>query len=100
MSLELLSRLREAKPIELTREELAGLLAEARLLREEDTRLSGPIRLLEVDRRVLVQEQSFDGRLALRVVSSVEAGQAFLKDRLASYERMWDGCGCKVDHFA
>ena len=24
----------------------------------------------------------------------------FVDDRLAAYERMWDGCGCKIDYFA
>jgi hypothetical protein len=28
------------------------------------------------------------------------AAQRFIADRLAAYERMWDGCGCRIDYYA
>ena len=24
----------------------------------------------------------------------------FIQDRLAQYERMWDGCGCRIDYYS
>ncbi len=46
----------------------------------------------------LVQEETPDGQILLRRLGSREAAEEFVEDRLATYERMWDGCGCKVDY--
>jgi len=86
--------------VEITPQELEGLLAAARIVREEDTRLAGMLRVLELDDRTLIQEQTFDGQPLVRRMESAEAALAFVVERLATYERMWDGCGCKVDHYA
>ena len=36
-----------------------------------------------------------------RVLRTLDEGEvrAFVADRLETYERMWDGCGCRVDYF-
>ncbi|UCC82757.1 MAG: hypothetical protein JSW46_17585 [Gemmatimonadota bacterium] len=35
----------------------------------------------------------------LRRLSDAEEAGHFVKDRLEAYERMWDGCGCKIDYY-
>ena len=27
-----------------------------------------------------------------------ETAERFVEDRLSDYERMWDGCGCKIEY--
>jgi hypothetical protein len=31
--------------------------------------------------------------------NSAVAAQQFVADRMAQYERMWDGCGCRVRYY-
>ncbi len=46
---------------------------------------------------VAVEEPSSRERV-LRRLTEDEVGP-FVKDRLDTYERMWDGCGCKVEYY-
>jgi hypothetical protein len=85
-------------PLELDQEELAALLEAAEVIRDADTCLAGRIRILEIDDVVMVQEQTQQGEILVRRVDTVDAANALVDDRLATYERMWDGCGCKVDY--
>ena len=83
---------------ELSEVELAELLAAADVLREEDTKISGLIRVLVVDGLTVVQEQTPKQRYLARVVENVDSASRFVEERLDTYDRMWDGCGCKVDY--
>ena len=94
----LLEKLGEAPRLGLSPEELAGLLEEADLVREEDTCISGMIRILRLRNTVLVQEETPEREIVIRIRPSVEAAEEFVAGRLEIYERMWDGCGCKVDY--
>ena len=94
----LLEKLGEASRLDLSPDELTGLLEEAELVREEDTCISGMIRILRLNNIVLVQEQTPDHEIVVRIRPTVEAAEEFVAGRLATYERMWDGCGCKVDY--
>lgn len=95
---DLLERLSDAARLGLSPDELAGLLEEAELVREEDTCISGMIRILRLKNTVLVQEQAPDREIVIRIRPTVEAAAEFVAGRLETYERMWDGCGCKVDY--
>jgi len=95
---ELLAGLADEPIVLLSQDDLPALLAEAEALREEDTRFAGSIRVLSMDGRILVQEESPEGRVYIRGFDSREAADAFLEERLTTYERMWDGCGCKVHY--
>ena len=46
---------------------------------------------------VAVEEPSSRERV-VRLIEEHEV-QAFVEDRLDTYERMWDGCGCKVAYY-
>lgn len=81
-------------------DDLAGLLSVARSVREVDTRVAGVLRVLELEGVLLVQEQTTRGQLLVRRVGSLAAAEALIAGRLEIYERMWDGCGCKVDYLA
>ena len=94
----LVNRLR-AGPAALEPIELERLLGAATLLREVETGMAGPIRVLEHVGAVILAEQTLEQQPVARVVASVEAADALIADRLAVYERMWDGCGCKVRYF-
>lgn len=46
---------------------------------------------------VAVEEPSSRERVLRRLAE--EEVRAFVEDRLETYERMWDGCGCKVEYY-
>ena len=92
--------MKERSIIILRADELSELIESAELLREEDTCIAGQIRILRVDDRILVQEQAPETKnVIVRELPSKEEAERFVEGRLSVYERMWDGCGCKIDYF-
>ena len=96
---ELERRLATERVVELDAGEVDDLLANGQVVREADTGIAGAIRILEVDGMVVVQEHTRDRRPVARRLADAAAADRFVDDRLAAYDRMWDGCGCKVDPF-
>jgi len=94
----LLEKLGETARLDLSPDELEGLLETAEIVREEDTCISGMIRILRLRNTVLVQEETPDREIVVRTRPTVEAAEEFVAGRLEIYERMSDGCGCKVDY--
>ena len=45
-----------------------------------------------------VEAPSRDARVA-RLLGGADEARAFVQKRLEEYERMWDGCGVKVDYY-
>jgi hypothetical protein len=43
-------------------------------------------------------EQPSSGERVVRRLADDEV-RRFVQDRLDTYERMWDGCGCKVEYY-
>ena len=95
---KLLEKLGDTSRVGLSPDELAGLLETAELVREEDTCISGMIRIILLRDIVLVQEETPDREIVVRIRPTREAAEEFVDRRLETYERMWDGCGCKVDY--
>jgi hypothetical protein len=95
---EQLEALRGRKVLEIAGDELEALLAAATLVREVDTGMCREIRVLRLEGRVLVQEHSKRGRILLRGFDDLDAADEFVRSRLQTYERMWDGCGCRIDY--
>ena len=95
---DLLEKLGDASCVGFSPDELVGLLEEAELVREEDTCISGMIRIIRLRNTVLVQEETPDREIVVRIRPTREAAEEFVDRRLETYERMWDGCGCKVDY--
>jgi len=90
---DLVANLRSPAPVPVDRDLLVGLLEVAEVLRQENTCIAGWIRILFADGAILIQEETPDGNALARRMPSVEDANDFVDDRLASYERMWDGCG-------
>ncbi len=75
---------------------LAGLFTE---VERHATGFAGDLVLLRrEDAFAALEQPAPDGWVVRRLGGRAEA-DAFLKDRLAQYERMWDGCGCRIDYF-
>lgn len=78
-------------------QELHNFLSAAELVSEVDTHVNHTIRLLRYRGGLLLQEVSLDGEILVRSMTSREKAESFIEKRLDAYERMWDGCGCKIN---
>ena len=96
---EITDRLQSQAPLPIDRPALVDLLEAAEVIRQENTCVSGWIRILSVGSVILVQEETPDGNALIRRMATIEDADSFVRKRLETYERMWDGCGCKVDYF-
>jgi hypothetical protein len=97
---EIIREISEQSVVKIDREELAAVLEEAEVIRAEDTALAGWIRILSLGAQVIVQEETPERDVLVRALASVDAAKRLVDERLADYERMWDGCGCKIDYYA
>ena len=76
--------------------ELAGSFEE---VERHDTRLAGNLIILRDDDTFLaVEEPSRQARVIRKLGGRAEAA-AFVTKRMEEYERMWDGCGCRVEYY-
>lgn len=95
---ELVVEIEQQAIIAFDGEALPELLEAAEVIRADDTCVAGWIRILRIGGHFAVQEQTPDGEILVRRLISREAAERFVEDRLNDYERMWDGCGCKIDY--
>ncbi len=82
----------------ISSQELNTLLSQVEIILEADTIISHMIRILKVNATFWVQEKSPKNEILLRTFASEKAAKEFVDDRLQIYEKMWDGCGCKIDY--
>ena len=56
-----------------------------------DTGLAGKLRLGRLGKQLVAVEEASPTHLAVRALSSASAARTFVQERLAAYDRMWDG---------
>ena len=64
------------------------------------TVLAGDLLIVRCPDGLAAVEEPQRGERVLRRLADEAAAQEFVQDRLDAYERMWDGCGCKVDYYS
>ncbi len=70
-----------------------------KVLKEDNTYVCNYIRILELNKHILVQETTLNHEIAIRMFKNKKDAEEFVQERLETYEKMWDGCGCKVDYY-
>jgi len=95
----IIEKARKSKYVKLSESELKNLLSASKILRDKETNISDKIRLLEYKNELLIQEKSNKDELIVRLMKTIKEADDFIKERLETYDRMWDGCGCKVDYY-
>ncbi len=96
---ELISRIKKEACLKIDEKELELLLSKCKVVKEKDTLISGKLRLLNYQNNLLIQEKSNKGELLIRFMQNKAEANKFIDERLEIYDRMWDGCGCKVDYY-
>lgn len=83
----------------LSETELEELLIRSEIVEEKDTLICGIIRILKQNQHFFIQEYSNQNEIILRSVNSPDQATQFIQERLKIYEKMWDGCGCRIEYF-
>jgi hypothetical protein len=83
----------------LLESELNALLSASKVIQEEETLISDKIRLLKFKDDLLIQEKTDKNEFLIRLIKTNKEADDFIKERLEIYDKMWDGCGCKVEYY-
>ena len=97
--LSILRKTRKNKYIILSESDLKTLLAGCKILQEIETNISDKIRLLKFKNELIIQEKSNKGDFLVRLMKTKKEADDFINERLDIYDKMWDGCGCKVEYY-
>jgi predicted aminopeptidase len=68
-------------------------------LERHDTFIAGHLVIARRDEVLVAVEEPMRDRRVIRRLADDGEARRFVKDRLDTYERMWDGCGCKVEYY-
>lgn len=93
----ILERLKEKNVAQITNEEASEILGSFTVEKEYETGIVGPIKILQGEdksKKVILEEDA-KGNNFIRFIHPQDV-EEFLGERQSIYDKMWDGCGCKV----
>jgi len=90
---------KKKKYLAIDENDLNELLTNSELILEENTYISDKIRLLKIKDDLILQEKTTNDEYLIRIIESKKEAEELIQQRLDIYEKMWDGCGCKVDYY-
>ncbi len=64
------------------------------------TGVAGDLLIVNGAAGIAAVEQPTPDQRVVRLLSDAEEVRRFVEQRMDEYERMWDGCGCKIDYFS
>lgn len=96
----LVLRLADETIVPLEEAEWDAVASEFEELDRHSTFISGDLLIVRLESTVAAVEQPAPGKRVIRRLADLEAARRFTDSRLAEYERMWDGCGCKIDYYS
>jgi len=97
---ELHHRLQSERIVPLPAFDWASLAGEFDELERHDTLVAGYLLIVRGTSGLAAVEQPSADRRVVRLLADHQQARRFVQDRLEQYERMWDGCGCKIDYYA
>jgi hypothetical protein len=97
---ELERRLRSERIVPMPASQWAELADEFEEMQRHDTLVAGQLLIVRGEAGLAAVEQPSPDERVIRLLSDEEQAHRFVADRLEQYERMWDGCGCKVNYYA
>ena len=91
------SHLKEKNVYQIPEYEVSELLTNYSVEQEFETGITGPIKILRTNdkEKKLILEIDQKGHNFIRFVD-IQDIKEFVDERLSIYDKMWDGCGCKV----
>ena len=96
---ELNQKLLDQEIVPLSAGDWAGVKEHFEELERHGTFVVGDLLIVRGETGLAAVEQPFRDKFVLRPLASDEEKDEFVKKRLEKYERIWDGCGCKIDYY-
>jgi hypothetical protein len=93
-------RLQAERIVPILASEWAELASGFVELERHDTLVAGYLLIVHGASGLAAVEQPSPDERVVRLLSDEQEARRFVEERLEQYERMWDGCGCKVDYYA
>jgi hypothetical protein len=91
-------RLRSKGVIPFAPSEWPRVAAAWREIERHATHFAGDLVILQSGDEFAALEQPSPERWLIHHLPDRESAREFVSERLAQYDRMWDGCGCKIDY--
>lgn len=96
---DLSKRIKTEKFLIISSDELQGLLQNSQIVFEQDTRIRDYIRILRDEDNFILQETTNLGEIMIRRFETEADAMKLVKERMEIYDKMWDGCGCKINYY-
>ncbi len=96
---EVTRQLDERRYAVVTAGERDGILGATEVTKRHSTLGSGDLVEGEWRGWPITVEQAADDQFVVRRFADANERELFVERRLGQYERMWDGCGCRIDYF-
>lgn len=84
----------------ITADEWTSVAAAYAEVERHATGLAGDLILVRTPDGLAAVETPHEGVRVVRLLGDASAASAFVRHRLEQYERMWEGCGCRIDYEA
>ena len=97
---DLADRLRSERIVPMSEQEWVSVATDFDEVERHDTIVSGTLLIVQTPDGLAAVEQPKASQRVVRLLGNPETTHQFVKERLALYERMWDGCGCKIDYYS
>lgn len=96
---KLIQALDEGEIAEVSEADWSELEDRVKVTESHETGQAGKLLIVELEGRTAAVESPAPGKRVVRPLESPAAVRRFVTDRLDTYERMWNGCGCKIDYY-
>jgi hypothetical protein len=96
---ELERRLRAGELVILDEVDWREIAPELEVVARHETFVAGDLVVVRTAAGLAAAERPEEGRRVIRPLGDAGRAEAFIRGRLEAYERMWDGCGCRVDSY-
>jgi hypothetical protein len=96
---QLVQRLGRGELVVLNESQWARLANSCDIIEQIDTKIAGDLLLVRCDAILAAIECPRSGERVVRPVADLAVARRFIAERLAAYDRIWDGCGCRIDYY-
>jgi hypothetical protein len=96
---DLFDKVELGKYLIISETELNELLKTSQIINQQDTRIRDMIRILKLENHLYLQEKTNLGEIIIRKFDSETDAMKLLNERMEIYDKMWDGCGCKINYY-
>lgn len=95
-----LLKLNESGYLIIDQDLLQKLLLKSKVIAEKETYISDKIRILSLNESIFIQETTNKQEIIVRRMKNLSEAENLVQQRIEIYDKMWDGCGCKIDYYS